>query len=90
VVWPDEGRQLQPGPAVGRPEHGDLGAGVGDAADRVQELTLHERPPLDLETEPHEEGRHCVEVGDGDADVVETSHLSHGVHPPASSPLRTG
>jgi hypothetical protein len=45
-----------------------------DADDGVHELALHERPALDLETERDEERRCCVEVGDGDADVVEASH----------------
>jgi hypothetical protein len=62
-----------PVPPSGRPQHDDLGAGVGDAADSVQKLALHERPPLDLETEPDEERRHRVEVRDGDADMVEAS-----------------
>jgi len=34
---------------------------------------LHERPALDLETEPDEERCHRVEVRDGDADMVEAS-----------------
>jgi hypothetical protein len=68
-----EARQLQPGTSVGRPQHDDLGAGVGDADDSVYKLALHERPALDLETEPDEERRHRVEVRDGDADMVEAS-----------------
>ena len=73
VVGPDEARQLQPGSSVGRPQHDDLGAGVGDADDGVHELALHEHPALDLETQPDEERRHRVEIRDGDADVVEAS-----------------
>jgi hypothetical protein len=76
VVGPDEARQLQPGTSVGRPQHDDLGAGVRDADDRVQEIPLHEHPrALDLETQPDEERRHRVEVRDGDADMVEASYL---------------
>jgi hypothetical protein len=63
--------QLQPGTSVGRPQHDDLGAGVRDADDSVQKFPLQEHPrALDLETEPDEERRHRVEVGDGDADMV--------------------
>jgi hypothetical protein len=75
VVGPDEARQLQPGASVRRPQHDDLGAGVRDADDRVHEIALHEHPALDLETEPDKERRHHVEVRDGDADMVEASHL---------------
>jgi hypothetical protein len=73
VVGPDEARQLQPSASAGRPQHDDLGAGVGDADNSVQKLTLHEHPALDLETEPDEERRHRVEVRDGNADMVEAS-----------------
>ncbi len=45
---------------------------VRDADDSVQELALHERAALDLETQPDEERRHRVEVVDSDADMVET------------------
>jgi hypothetical protein len=63
-----------PGTSVGQPQHDDLGTGVRDADDSVQKLALHEHPrALDLETEPDEERRHRVEVGDGDADMVEAS-----------------
>jgi 5-methyltetrahydropteroyltriglutamate--homocysteine methyltransferase len=74
VGGPDEARELQPGTSVGRPQHDDLGAGVGDAADRVQELAFHERPALDLETQPDEERRRRVEVSNGDTDMIETSY----------------
>jgi hypothetical protein len=76
VVGPDEARQLQPGTPLGRPQHDDLGAGVGDADDGVQELALDGHPrALDLETQPDEERRHRVEVRHGDADVVEASDV---------------
>jgi hypothetical protein len=70
---PLEARELQSGASIGRSQHDDLGAGVRDADDRVHELALHEHPPLDLESQPHEERRHRVEVRDGDAYMVETS-----------------
>src|SRR3982074_3814792 len=82
MVGPDEARQLHPGASVGWPQHDDLGAGVGDAADRVQELALNEHPALDLEAEPDEEGRHRVEVRDGDADMFSSSYVQPGGHPP--------
>ena len=72
VVGPDEARELDRGSSAGRPQHDDLGPRVRDAADGVEELALHERAALDLETQPDEERRHRVEVGDGDPDVVET------------------
>ena len=76
VVGPDEARQLQPGTSVGRPQHDDLGAGVGDADDSVQKFALHKHPrSFDLETEPNEERRHRVEVRHGDADMVEASYV---------------
>src|SRR5438309_2205342 len=81
VVWSDEARQLQPGTTVGRAQHDDLGTGVGYATHGVQELTFHEHPALNLETQPDEERRHCVEVVNRDADVVETSNARHLVHP---------
>ena len=56
-------------------EHDDLGAGVGNAADRVQELTLDEHPALDLQAQRHEEGGHDVEICDREADVVEASYM---------------
>lgn len=37
---------------------------------------------LSLEAQPDEEGRHRVEVSDGDADVIEVPDRRHGVHPP--------
>jgi hypothetical protein len=64
-----------PGSWSGRTKHDDLGTGVGDSDDRVQELAFHDHPPLDLETEPDEERRHRVEVRDGDADMVEASYV---------------
>ena len=54
---------------------GHLSAGVGNADDSVQKLPLHERPPLDLKPESDEERRHRVEIGDGDADMVEASYM---------------
>jgi hypothetical protein len=68
-------RELQAGAIVGRLQHDDLGAGVGNAADRLQELALDERPALDLQAERHEEGRHDIEICDRDADVVEASYI---------------
>jgi hypothetical protein len=56
-------------------QHDDLGARVRDAADGVQELAFHERASLDLEAQADEERRHRVEVGDGDADMVEAPQL---------------
>ena len=53
----------------------DLGAGPGNAADRVQELALDERPALDLQAQRHEEGGHDVEICDREADVVEASYM---------------
>jgi hypothetical protein len=74
MAGPHEAQQLQPGTSIGQPRHDDLGARVGDSDDRVQELAFHEHPcALDLETEPDEGSRHRVEVGDGDAHMVETS-----------------
>ena len=64
-------RQLDPGSSLGRPWHDDLGPRVRDADDRLDELALHERAALDLETQVGETRRHRVEVGDGDSDVVE-------------------
>ena len=76
VVGPDEARQLQPGASAGWPQHDDLGAGVGDSGDCVQELALNEHPrALDLQAEPDEERRHRVEVRDGYADMVEASYV---------------
>jgi hypothetical protein len=48
---------------------------VGDAADRVQELALDERPALDLQAQGHEERGHRVEICDRDADMVEASYM---------------
>jgi hypothetical protein len=76
VVGPDEARPLQPRASVGRPQHDDLGAGVGDADDGVQELALHEHPcALDLETQPDEERRRRVEIGNSDSDMIEPSYM---------------
>jgi len=74
VVGPGETRQLQAGASVGRTQHHDLAAGVGDADDGVHELALHEHSAFELETQPDEERRHLVEVRDRDADVIETAH----------------
>ena len=61
MVGPDEARELQPGACIGRAEHDDLGAAVGDADDRVQELALDEHPrALDLQTQPDLEARHDI------------------------------
>src|SRR3712207_2925515 len=74
VVGPDEARQLQSGTSVGRPQHDDLGAGVGDADDGVQECAFDRHPrALDLEAQRDEERRHRVQVRDRHADVVEAS-----------------
>jgi hypothetical protein len=70
-----EARELQASAIAGRLQHDDLGAGVGNAADRVQELALDERPALDLQAKRHEEGGHDVEVCDCEADVVEASYM---------------
>jgi hypothetical protein len=74
VVGEDEARQLQPGTSVGRPQHDEVTAGAGDAGDGVHKLALYERPALDLEAQPDGERPRCVEVRDGDANVVETSY----------------
>jgi len=50
VVGPDEVRELDPGSSLRRPQHDDLRPRVRDADDRVQELALHQRAALDLET----------------------------------------
>jgi hypothetical protein len=63
------------GAIAGRLQHDDLGAGAGDAADRVQELALDERPALDLQAQRHKEGGHDVEICDRDADVVEAPYM---------------
>ena len=70
-----EARELQAGAIVGRLQHDDLGVGVGNAADRVQEFALDERPALDLQAQRHEEGGHDVEIRDREADVVEASYI---------------
>jgi hypothetical protein len=75
VAGPDEARQLQAGASAGRPPHDDLDAGAGDADDGVHQLALHEHPALDLKAQPDENRRCLVEVRDGDADVVEASHV---------------
>jgi hypothetical protein len=75
VVGPKEAGQLQASASVGWAQHDDLAAGVGDADDGVHELALHEHPAFHLQTQPDEERRSAVEVGDGDADVVEASHV---------------
>ena len=67
--------KLQALATVGRLQHDDLGAGVGNAADRVQELALDERLALDLQAQRHEEGGHDLEICDRDADVVEASYI---------------
>ena len=43
-----------------------------------QELTLDERPALDLQAQRHEEGRHDVEICDRQANVVEASYMDIG------------
>ena len=72
VARAGEARQLQPGSSAGRPQHDDLGTGVGHAGDGVQELALQKHSALNLETQADEERRRRVKVGDSDADVVET------------------
>ncbi len=79
VAGLDEARQFQPGTSVGRPQHDDVTAGVGDADDGVHELALYECSALDLEAQPDEERRHRVEVRNGDANMVETSYVRHEV-----------
>src|SRR5262249_41990977 len=76
--------ELQPGAIAGRLQHDDLGAGAGNAADRVQELALDERPALDLQAQRHEEGGHDVEICDREADVVEAPYMCHGPVLPSS------
>src|SRR5262249_35793463 len=66
----------------GRPQHDDLGTGVRYANDGVQELALQNGPALSLQAQPDKEGRHRVEISDGDADVIEVPDRRHGVHPP--------
>ena len=56
-------------------QHDDLGAGVRDAADGVEEFAFDERPALDLEAQRHEERRHEVEICDREADVVEAPYM---------------
>ena len=75
-------RDSSSGSSAGRPQHDDLGTGVRYADDGVQELALQDRPALSLEAQPGEEGRHGVEISDGDADVIEVPDRRHGVHPP--------
>jgi hypothetical protein len=62
-------------PVAGRRQHDELGAGAGNAADRVHELALDQRPALDLQAQRHEEGGHDVEIGDREADVVEAPYM---------------
>jgi len=50
-------------------------ARAGNAADRVQELALDERPALDLQAQRHEEGGHDIEICDRQADVVEAPYM---------------
>ena len=52
-----------------------------DAADGLHELALHGSGALDLETQSDEERRDRGEVRDGDADVVETLYVCHGIYP---------
>jgi len=81
VAGTDEARQFEPGSPAGRPQHDDLGTGVRYANDGVQELALQNRPALRLEAQPDKEGRHRVEISDGDADVIEVPDGRHAVHP---------
>jgi hypothetical protein len=62
VAWADEARQLQPVSSAGRPHHDDLGTGVRNADDGVEELALQNRPARSLQAQPDEEGCHRVEI----------------------------
>jgi hypothetical protein len=73
MAGPDEARQFQPGTSAWRPQHDNLGPGVGDADDGVQEFALDKCPALGLEAEGNEKRRHRAKVRDGDADMVEPS-----------------
>ena len=53
-----------------------------DAADGLHELALDGSGALDLETQAYEERCCLVEIGHGDADVVEPSHETHRCAPP--------
>lgn len=77
MVGSVEARQLERGPTVRQAEDGDLGAGARDADDGVDELALHDHPPLQLKAEPDEEVHDLVEVSDGDAHVVEALDGCH-------------
>ena len=77
MVRPDEGRQLDAGPAVGRAQQEDLGTRAGYADDGVEELVLQERAALDLETKRNEERRRRLDVGHRDADVVQPLNPRH-------------
>jgi len=78
VVGPNEARQFQLGSSVGQQQRDDLGTGVRDANDGIDELAFHERSALDLEPQPYEERHHLVQVRDRDADVVKDSNMRHG------------
>ncbi len=70
-----ERAELQAGAAAGYTQHDDLGPGVGDTDDRVQELALHDlRRSVLLESQLEKERRHRLEIVDGDTDVVESSY----------------
>ena len=64
-----------PDTSAGRPQHRDLALRARDAADGLDELTLHESGALDLESQADEERRRGLEVGHGDADVVEALNV---------------
>jgi hypothetical protein len=78
VVGAHETRELKPCSAAGRLKHRDLGARVGNADYRVQELAFDGHLVLDFQAERDEERRYAVEVGDGDANVVRSAAWRRG------------
>ena len=77
MIGVDEAGELKPGAATWELEADDLGAHTRDAADGVEELALDEHAVADLEAEGDEEVGGAVEVGDGDADMVESWQVGH-------------
>ena len=82
----EQARKLDRRAATRWAKHDDLGAGVRDATDGVDELAFDERPALDFKPETNEEGRSGIEVGHGDADVIELAEFDHQ----QGRPSRTG
>src|SRR4051794_22438791 len=79
MVGSAEARELQSGTPLGQPQRDHLAARVGDADDRVHELTRHGGAAFHLETQVDEERRGGFEVGDGDSYVIEALDLWHGL-----------